>query len=70
MKVFDNGELVAELPDTPKNFDGGCKRGVLTIAIGGNDVTLKAFGTHELARDTLRKLMRAYLDGQPEFYLP
>ena len=70
MKVFDNGELVAELPDTPKKFDGGCKRGVLTIAIGNGDVTLKTFDAHELARGTLKHLMRAYLDGQPEFYLP
>lgn len=70
MKVFDNGELVAELPDTPKNFDGGCKRGVLTLSIGNGDVTLKTFDAHEIARATLKSLMRAYLDGQPQFTLP
>ena len=70
MKIFDaNGHLLGELPDKPKNFNGGHKAGVVDIIIGEESVKLGRY-TPEAAERIVHELCKAYVGNQPEFTMP
>lgn len=70
MKIVKDGKKIAVLPDSPKNFDAGCKGGTLTIIIGNDDVTLARYATHDEASAVLKSLGKCYLNGESTFNLP
>ena len=59
-----------ELPDSPRNFDGGTVGTKVVLDIGGHDVQLAAYQTRERASYVSKQMLRAYLDGADEFTLP
>ena len=59
-----------ELPDSPKNYDGGIIGGKVVLDLGGQDVTLATYQTRERASYVSKQMFRAYLDGADEFTLP
>lgn len=70
MKIFDaNGHLLGELPDKPKNFNGGHKAGVVDIIIGEDSVKLGRY-TPDRANQIVHDLCIAYRSNQPEFTMP
>ena len=70
MKIFKGGEVVAELRDEPKDFEGGCKGGVVWLVVGDDDVKLARYATHERAQEVSRAISKAYFAGEIEFVLP
>ncbi len=69
MKIIKAGEVIAELRDTPKDFEAGVNRGMLWVAVGDDDVKLEHY-SNARAHEILRTLSDAYFAGQPEFILP
>lgn len=70
MKIFDSGgNELCDLPDKPKNFNGGHKAGVVDILIGDESVKLGRY-TPEAAEKIVHELCKAYRSGQPEFTMP
>lgn len=59
-----------DLPDSPRNFDGGTIGTKVVLNIGGQDVTLANYKTRDRASYLSNQLFRAYLDGAKEFTLP
>ena len=70
MKIFKNGNVIAELRDEPKDFEGGCKGGVVWLVVGDDDVKLARYATHERAQEVSRAISKAYFAGEIEFVLP
>ena len=70
MKIFDSGgNELCDLPDKPKNFNGGHKAGVVDIIIGEDSVKLGRY-TPEAAERIVHELCKAYVGKQPEFTMP
>lgn len=70
MKIFDaQGKELGELPDKPKNFNGGHKAGVVDIIIGEDSVKLGRY-TPEAAERIVHELCKAYVENQSEFTMP
>ena len=40
MKIIKTGKVICELPDEPKNFDGGCKGGKVWMTVGDDEIVL------------------------------
>ena len=70
MKIFKDGVELLELPDKPKNFDGGCKGGTLFITHGDEKVTLATYGSFAEASTVNRALWTAYRNDAISFDLP
>ena len=70
MKIFKGDNEIANLPDKPQNLDAGSKRGILSIAINGEDVILAKYPTQQQASEVLHDLCQSYLHGHETFYLP
>lgn len=70
MKIFDaQGNELCELPDKPKNFNGGHKAGVIDIIIGEDSVQLGRY-TPDRAVQIVHELCKAYVSNQTEFTMP
>ena len=70
MKIFDfSGNELCDLPDKPKNFNGGHKAGIVDIIIGEDSVKLGRY-TPETAERIVHELCKAYRSNQPEFIMP
>lgn len=70
MKIFNaTGDLLGDLPDKPKNFNGGHKAGVVDIIIGDESVKLGRYKP-ETAAQIMHELCKAYVGNQPEFTMP
>ena len=70
MKIFDaQGDELCELPDKPKNFNGGHKAGVIDIIIGEDSVQLGRY-TPDRAVQIVHELCKAYVGNQSEFTMP
>lgn len=70
MKIVSNGEPIAQLPDKPKNFDGWCKDGQITLAIGDSEVKIARYVSNETAGEIVKAMCKSYLAGVEEFILP
>ena len=70
MKIIKSGEVVAELRDEPKDFEGGSKGGTVWIVVGDDDVKLARYATTERAQEICREIHDAYFAGEEEFILP
>lgn len=70
MKIIKLGEVIAELRDEPKDFEGGNKGGVLWLVVGDSDVTLAKYATTERAQEICHKIHDAYFAGEEEIILP
>ena len=70
MKIFKNGNVIAELRDEPKDFEGGCKNGWVWIVVGDDDVKLAHYATNERAGEIARAIMDAYFNDAAEFIMP
>ena len=70
MTILKDGNEIAYLPDKPQNFDAGSKRGILSIAINGEDVILAKYPTQQQACQVLHDLCQSYLHGHETFNLP
>lgn len=66
MKIIKDGEVIAELPDKPKDFEGAIKSGVVSIVVGENEVKMSKFDN---AHEVLDSLHGAYFANQAEFVL-
>lgn len=70
MKIIKSGEVIAQLRDEPKDFEGGSKNGTLWIVVGDSDVTLAKYATTERAQEICREIHDAYFAGDEKFILP
>lgn len=70
MKIYKDGEQIADLPSEVKNFDCGCKNGVISIVIDNDDVKLATYSNQDRASDVAKAMLRAYLADAEEFNLP
>lgn len=70
MKIIKSGEVIAQLRDEPKDFEGGSKGGTVWIVVGDDDVKLARYATNERAQEICRKIHDAYFAGEEEFILP
>lgn len=70
MKIIKNGETILELPDEPRNFDGGRTGKTVVLTHGDEEVKLATYATIERASEIARQLCRAYIDEASEFVLP
>lgn len=70
MKIYKDGELIADLPSKPKNLDCGCREGVISIVIGNDDVRLAKYSSQEIGGAVQEELCKAYLADAEEFNLP
>ncbi len=68
MKILKSGKVIAELPDEPKNFDGGCKGGKVWLVVGDDEVVLGHYA--ERASEVVNALHDAYFSGADTFDLP
>ena len=70
MKIIKSGNVIAMLRDEPKDFEGGCKGGIVWAVVGDDDVKLAHYSTNERAYEVQRALSDAYFNGDEEFILP
>ena len=70
MKIIKSGEVIGELRDKPKDFEGGCKRNVVWAVVGDVELKLATYSNFERALEVSRALHDAYFNNQPEFILP
>lgn len=70
MKIIKSGEVIAELRDEPKDFEGGSKGGTVWIVVGDDDVKLARYATTERAQEICHKIHDAYFAGEEEIILP
>ncbi|MBR0287784.1 MAG: hypothetical protein IJQ82_02275 [Selenomonadaceae bacterium] len=70
MKIIKSGNVIATLRDEPKDFEGGCKGGIVWVVVGDDDVKLARYSTNERAYEVQRSLSDAYFNGDEEFVLP
>lgn len=70
MTIFKDGKPIAALPDTPKNFDCGCKDGEIMLAIGDTEVKLARYDSNATAGAIVREMCKSYLSGATSFTLP
>ena len=68
MKIVDeNGTLIYDLPDKPRNFDGWARANAYGLVIGDERITLGTALNDEKARYRLTQVRRAYIDGAETF---
>ena len=65
MKVIKAGEVIAELPDSPKDFEGSTKGGNVYVVCGDGDVKLGHYSSHERAGEVMLALSEAYFANEP-----
>lgn len=70
MTIIKDGKTIAELPDKPKNFDGGCQDGQITLVIGDTEIKLARYESNDTAGAIVRELCKSYLSGAQTFTLP
>ena len=70
MKIIKDDKPIAELPDKPKNFDGSCKDGQITLTIGDDEVKIARYSSNDTAGEIVKAMCKAYLAGKDEFILP
>lgn len=70
MKIIKAGEVIAQLRDTPKDFEGGCKGGTVSVVVGDSEVSLARYESPERAGEVLNALHDAYFAGNDEFVVP
>lgn len=70
MKIYKDGELLAEIPSEVKNFECYCHGGAITIVIDNAEVKLATYSSHDKARGVAADMLRAYLTDTEEFNLP
>ena len=70
MKIIKSGEVVAQMRDTPKDFEGGCKGGTVSVVVGESEVKLARYESPERAGEVLNALHDAYFAGNDEFIVP
>ncbi|MBQ6298683.1 MAG: hypothetical protein IJK81_13545 [Selenomonadaceae bacterium] len=69
MKIIKSGKVICELPEEPKNFDGGCKGVKVWMTVGDDEIVLSHYESHERASEVIRALHDAYFSGADEFDL-
>ena len=69
MKILKGNQVIAELPDYPKDFDCESKAGLLKIHTANGDVTLGQFD-HDTASMVARQIHDAYRNGADSFSIP
>lgn len=67
MKIFKGDEVIAELPDKPRDFDCSIKDGVIKLVTPQGTIALGHFDDACLVK---RNLLTAYLGGNDTFNLP
>lgn len=70
MKIFKDGELVAEMPTKPKNLDCGCRGGVVSVVVDNKDVILGKYASQQRASEVMSLISKAYLADEERFDLP
>lgn len=70
MKIYKDGEEIAELPSEVKNFECACKDGAISIVINNDEVKLVTYSTRDKASEVATDMLRAYLADAEEFNLP
>ena len=64
MKIIKSGKVICELPEEPKNFDGGCKGVKVWMTVGDDEIVLSHYES-----EVIRALHDAYFSGADEFDL-
>ncbi len=69
MKIISGDSVIAELADTPKDFDCANKAGVISLSTPTGAVVI---GTYDTARasEIVRSLYTAYFRGDSTFVMP
>lgn len=70
MKIIKSGEVIAEMPNKPRNFDGGCKGSTVFINTVDRQINLATYDTFKRASEVSAALRQAYLKNADEFVLP
>ena len=68
MKIVDeNGTLIYDLPDKPRNFDGWAKVNAYGLGINGARIKIGTAADSDDGWYRLMQLRRAYVDGAETF---
>lgn len=70
MKIFKDGELIADMPAKPKNLDCGSKGGIVSVEVANAVVVLVKYASQERGCEVMRALSAAYLADAEEYHLP
>ena len=67
LKIFKGNEIIAQLPEHPKDFDCTQKDGVIKLSTPDGFITL---GKFDNASQLVSDLLHSYLAGNETFNLP
>ena len=67
LNIFKGNEIIAQLPEHPKDFDCTQKDGVIKLTTPDGIITL---GKFDNASQLVSDLLHSYLDGIGSFNLP
>ena len=71
MKIYKDGELIADMPAKPKNLDCGSKCGIVSVVVANAvEIVLAKYQSQERGCEVMRALSDAYLADAKEYYLP
>lgn len=70
MKIYKEGELIADLPAKPKNLDCGTKCGEVSVTVANAEIVLAKYQSQERSVEVLAAICKAYLADEDEFNLP
>lgn len=70
MKIYKDGELIADMPAKPKNLDCGSKGGVVSVVVANAEIVLAKYQSQERGCEVMRAICKAYLADEDEFNLP
>ena len=70
MKIFKNGELIADMPAKPKNLDCGSKGGIVSVVVANAEIVLAKYASQERGCEVMKAICKAYLADAEEYHLP
>lgn len=70
MKIIKAGEVIAELRDKPKDFDGTSKGGTVWVVASDAEVKLAHYADVKRAHKVLHAIHEAYFAGEEKFIMP
>ena len=70
MKIYKDGELIADMPAKPKNLDCGSKGGVVSVTVANAEIVLAKYQSQERGCEVMKAICDAYLADEDEFNLP
>lgn len=70
MKIFKDGELIADMPAKPKHLDCGSKGGIVSVVVANAVVVLAKYASQERGCEVMRAICNAYLADEDEFDMP